>query len=572
MRAWGVLTLTLSLVACLEVRILETPAPRLDEGPRITFQASAAQVAFGEGVYLRWEAVGMARCRAEGDWTGPRALAGAQWVGPLTEDGHFLLVCETVTGAQRQAQVQVAVRAAQGALTGWVDGHWLTGNGPFQVQLSPVGAEVPVATVPVTSVAPCRYRYRFEGLPAGTYRLQLLRGEQALAQWTVTVEAAGTILDLAPAATVVRVGPDGEYPTPAAAAAAVGDDTVVEIAAGEYLDDIAVWRQSRLTLRAVGGPVQLRATRLIPHEPGNDAANGKGIWVLRGDDIRIEGITFQGARVPDENGAGIRIDPPAERVTLCATTFIDNENGLLGSANDLRIEYSRFLDNGIQDDGYTHNLYLSDGDRVVFYASQSLRARSGHLLKSRARRTEILYSELADRAEGTASYAVDVPQGGELFILGSVLHKGPKAENPALVSYGNPRGVPEDGRPHRITLIHNTLVNRNAYGGEVFLQLLGASPELRLFNNLWLGPAMRFGGTEPAQMAAAGNVEAGGEAVRDADAFDFRLVPGSPAVDAGTALAPLGLPAPRWQRETDSSLRPRTVLGAAPDAGAFELR
>ena len=64
-------------------------------------------------------------------------------------------------------------------------------------------------------------------------------------------------------------------------------------------------------------------------------AQGKGIFVTTGQRMTIEGFDFVGAKVPDRNGAGIRLEKGS--LTLRDCRFQDNENGLL-AANDGSIE------------------------------------------------------------------------------------------------------------------------------------------------------------------------------------------------------------------------------------------
>lgn len=64
----------------------------------------------------------------------------------------------------------------------------------------------------------------------------------------------------------------------AAASKLLKDGGTIEVDAGEYHADVAVWKQKNLTLRAVGGRVKLIAS--------GAAAEGKGIWVIRGGKIK----------------------------------------------------------------------------------------------------------------------------------------------------------------------------------------------------------------------------------------------------------------------------------------------
>ena len=116
-----------------------------------------------------------------------------------------------------------------------------------------------------------------------------------------------------------HVGPNRELRTIAEAAKHARDGDIVEVDAGDYRRDSAVWTQDRLSIRAMGGRVRLLA------EGGS--AEGKAIWVVRGGDIDIAGFDFHGARVPSGNGAGIRFE--SGRLTLNGCRFLDNEMGLL---------------------------------------------------------------------------------------------------------------------------------------------------------------------------------------------------------------------------------------------------
>jgi len=78
---------------------------------------------------------------------------------------------------------------------------------------------------------------------------------------------------------VMRVGPTRDIKTPGAAAQAAPPGTRIEVDAGEYRGDVAVWTRDDLLLRAVGGRVRLIAD--------GAAAEGKGIWVVRSRRMRV---------------------------------------------------------------------------------------------------------------------------------------------------------------------------------------------------------------------------------------------------------------------------------------------
>ncbi|PND82658.1 hypothetical protein C1X11_27970, partial [Escherichia coli] len=54
---------------------------------------------------------------------------------------------------------------------------------------------------------------------------------------------------------------------------------------------------------------------------------GKGIWVVQGTGTVIENVEMFGARVPDRNGAALRLD--GRDLTLRGSYLHDNENGIL---------------------------------------------------------------------------------------------------------------------------------------------------------------------------------------------------------------------------------------------------
>lgn len=115
---------------------------------------------------------------------------------------------------------------------------------------------------------------------------------------------------------------------------------IIEIDAGLYVGDTAMWTAPNLTIRGVGGRAVLDA--------GGRAVQGKGIWLIRGSDIFIENIGFKNCRVRDKNGAGIRVEGDSLSVRNCL--FWNNENGILcgglKSIRTLTVRYSEFGFNG----------------------------------------------------------------------------------------------------------------------------------------------------------------------------------------------------------------------------------
>ena len=116
-----------------------------------------------------------------------------------------------------------------------------------------------------------------------------------------------------------KVGPQERITTITDAARLARDGEVIEIRPGDYRGQPAVWNQNELTIRGSGvRPVMLADGKI---------AEGKAIWVVRGNNVQIENVEFRGARAAAGNGAGIRFERGSLMVRRCA--FFDNENGIL---------------------------------------------------------------------------------------------------------------------------------------------------------------------------------------------------------------------------------------------------
>jgi len=368
-------------------------------------------------------------------------------------------------------------------------------------------------------------------------------------------DAAGAPEAAEPA--VLRVGAKRELKRPSAAAEIARDGDVIEIDAGIYDGDTAVWRQHRLTIRGAGGRAHLRAD--------GAEAEDKGIWVVKGNDTTIESVEFSGARVRHENGAGIRLEGAGLTVRDCF--FHDNENGILTGANaesDIVVEHSEFAHNGFGD-GQSHNIYIGRVRSFTLRFSYVHHALVGHNVKSRALRNTITYNRIMDENDGRSSYAVEFPNGGLAFVIGNVIQKGPETENSTAVSYG------AEGLQHPLNelyFVNNTVANDRP-GGGLFLFVKAGADAARIVNNVFTGRGEVLSG--PGEVR--NNVVAAKSAfVAPAD-FDYRLKAGAAAIgraiDPGSAqgfdLRPVAEYAHKAQKRSRGS-------SGKLDAGALEYR
>jgi hypothetical protein len=279
----------------------------------------------------------------------------------------------------------------------------------------------------------------------------------------------------AAAASVLRVGPSRTIRTLAEAARRATNGSTVEIDPGDYRADVAVWRQSDLTIRGSGEQVRLIAS--------GAHAEGKAIWVVQGDRVTIEGIHFVGTRVPDNNGAGIRLERGSLVVRRCS--FFDNEMGILTSNEGtarLEVEQSEF---GYQNNaaGISHAIYVGTIASFRLSGSWVHNVNRGHLVKSRASKNRIEYNRLTDESGGRASYELELPNGGEAEVVGNLIQQGTGTSNSVIVSYGA-EGL--HWPVNTLRFVHNTVVNDRPHGG-TFLRVAPGTQAVTLRNNLWVG-------------------------------------------------------------------------------------
>ncbi len=217
------------------------------------------------------------------------------------------------------------------------------------------------------------------------------------------------------------VGPGLEYAQPSDVARLVGPGDTVSIAPGTYTD-CAIWPASAPGLKLIGEDGKVTLADKICDE--------KAIFVIQGDGTLVRGITFKGAKSKDHNGAGIRLE--SRKLTIENSRFIDDEDGILTFSTpggELIIRDSSFEGDGNCIEKCAHGIYVNHIDSVRIEHSVFVGQHAGHHIKSRAANTEIVDTIIRDGPEGTSSYLVDIPNGGNLLMSGDTLEKGPLSQN-----------------------------------------------------------------------------------------------------------------------------------------------
>ena len=204
---------------------------------------------------------------------------------------------------------------------------------------------------------------------------------------------------------------------------AIGDRAgTISIAPGTY-DQCAVQSAGRIAFVAA--------------TPGTAIFDGvtcedKATLVLRGRGASISGLTFRNIRVPDANGAGIRLEKGDLDVT--ETMFRDSEQGIL-SANDaaatIRVSRSTFSGLGRcdRDLSCAHSLYIGEYGTLIVDRSRFERGRGGHCVKSRAAKIQVTDSSFDDTGGSTTNYMIDLSNGASGRISGNRFVQGKNKEN-----------------------------------------------------------------------------------------------------------------------------------------------
>lgn len=235
-------------------------------------------------------------------------------------------------------------------------------------------------------------------------------------------------------AATLSVGSGKPYTTLAKAAAAAKSGDTIVIYPGTYAG--AAWTANNLTIMRAPGTA---AKSVVVT---GKAVSDKGLFVVRGSNITVDGIYFRGARSSSGNGAGIRQD--GQNLTVRNSAFYDNEMGILSTpwvpakGGSLTVSNSSFDYTKSRLSGRIgHAIYGNELDTLNVTGSTFRRTFTGHYIKSRAKASTITGNSIDD-SSGTGSYLIELAEGGKATVTGNTLVKGAKASNCCIaISYGS---------------------------------------------------------------------------------------------------------------------------------------
>lgn len=265
------------------------------------------------------------------------------------------------------------------------------------------------------------------------------------------------------AASALTAGPGQEYPNPSAAAQAARDGDTVRIEAGTYYD-CAVWSQNHLTITGAGPETVITDTTCL----------GKALFVVTGNDVTIRDLTLARARVPDLNGAGIRME--GQGLTLERLRFVNDEAGLLAASTSvgaIRISDCVFEAGGRGGERPTFAVSVS-AVSLLRIEHSTFNGVKGGQIKTAADRTELVGNQIGS-GTGAAPAVAIMATGGGLIIEDNVLSIGPNAPRSATAVLAMGRGPltlrrdrMENGTGQRLALLFNwTGTNAQVEGDQV---------------------------------------------------------------------------------------------------------
>lgn len=214
------------------------------------------------------------------------------------------------------------------------------------------------------------------------------------------------------------------------------------------------------------------------------ACEDKAALVLRGRGAIVDGLVFQNLRVPDGNGAGIRLEQAD--LTVTGSIFRNSEEGILSGGDEtgnVRIERSTFSGLGRcdRDLACAHGIYIGYYGSVTVTRSRFERGRGGHYLKVNAARVSITDSSFDDSGGALTNYMIDLPADAVGAISGNRFVQGRNKENHSTMI-----AVAAEARAHPSTGLLVT-------GNEAALAP-GAKPTVFVAN--WSGEPLRIEGNQ----------------------------------------------------------------------------
>lgn len=208
-------------------------------------------------------------------------------------------------------------------------------------------------------------------------------------------------------------------------------DAVNAIGGGAGTVRIAPGRYGECTVQSAGDVTYVAQ---VPGQTVFDGGTceGKATLVLRGRSARVAGLVFANIKVPDFNGAGIRLEHG--NLAVSQVWFRDSQQGILAGedpAATIAIDQSTFTRLGTCEGpgGCAHSIYIGNYGALTVTRSRFEAGRGGHYVKSRAARAGIFNNSFDDSAGRATNYMIDLPGGASGQISDNWFVQGANKEN-----------------------------------------------------------------------------------------------------------------------------------------------
>ena len=214
-------------------------------------------------------------------------------------------------------------------------------------------------------------------------------------------------------ANTLVVGPGKDFPTPSAAASAARDGDTIQIEPGQYFD-CTILHPNRVVIEGTGPGVVIT----------DRTCQGKALFIVMGDGVTIRDLTLARARVPDGNGAGIRLE--GDGLTLERVHFVNDQVGLLSGsagANPIRISDCQFESGGRGGDRPLYAVMIGPS-RLLRVEGSTFKGVAGGQISTSALRSELAGNHI-DTGTGEAPAVAVLAIGGSLLMEDNVLSVGP---------------------------------------------------------------------------------------------------------------------------------------------------
>jgi hypothetical protein len=168
-----------------------------------------------------------------------------------------------------------------------------------------------------------------------------------------------------------------------------------------------------------------------------------------------------------DNGAGIR--QQAGNLTVINDQFNNDQDGILATpatkgVDSIVITNSSFNGDGVASGplaGFEHGIYIGMVASLTVIGSTFNGILAGHDIKSRAEASTITGNTLEDGVTGTASYAVDLPDGGVDEVSGNTIDKGPNTQNWTTIAYSEEDATNQTWADNSLEVSGNLIDNTN---------------------------------------------------------------------------------------------------------------